>query len=382
MDSLTELDQILADITPTAPTGTNDFPGNEGAGAGFTSGKTGGISGHVAAANSSTVESKPEIKKMKRRSSISKTKGVDSKSKSGEDELNPNYVKTEDLEGIVVKRVPLAEPDFETGEIKKLMEYQVNNTRDHPARLVLEFQGTNIKITPMGLASLLDNNSVTMMLAAGFSGSVATAAPASSKEEYSFTMNMRVTPVELKEETKEELQGVILYRVVTHDDLTYVDFLVKNTRNFAVEIGLNVVGDFKSRGFIPKMVVNAGESASLGGVSNDGDVSTSWQWKGLEPADANGNVAKPVDENDFTETELKGVFLGRVVFPGVNGQPGKIRFRGRNTLEKDVSVNVTVTGDVAGDGELSEVIPAGTSEIIGEVGVKGQMDIKWKWKSC
>lgn len=377
MDSLNELDMMLADLSAGIPTSSKTEPPTEAAAA-FHSGKE-GISGHAAAATSpSTVESKPEIQKVNRRTSYSKTKGVDS---VGVGEVNPSYVKREDLEGIVVKRVPLAEPDFETGEIKKLMEYQVHNTRTSPARLALEFSGTNIKIAPMGLASLLSHNVVTIMLAAGFSGSVATAAPASSKDEYSFSMNLRVTPVELKEDNTEELQGVILQRTVTHDDLTYVDFRVKNTRKFSVEVIINVVGNYKDRGFIPKMVLQAGEEASFGGVANDGDVSSSWQWKGLEPVDAKGDLVKPVDENKFDESELKGVFLGRVVFPSVDGAPGKIRFRGRNTLEKSVTIEVTVTGDTTGCGKVEKVVDAGSTEILGEVCVKGKMDIKWKWSA-
>lgn len=39
--------------------------------------------------------------------------------------MNPNYVKTQDLDGVIVKRLPLAEPDFETGAIRNLMEYKV-----------------------------------------------------------------------------------------------------------------------------------------------------------------------------------------------------------------------------------------------------------------
>jgi len=101
---------------------------------------------------------------------------------------------------------------------------------------------------------------------------------------------------------------------------------------------------------------------------------------GLQPIDKDGNVAVPVDEDNFTETELKGVFLGHVVFPGVDGGHGKVRLRVRNTREFAVEPHVTVKGDVVGSGEIASSVDAGATMVIGEIEVKGQMDINWKWK--
>lgn len=378
MDSLTELEKMLAELSPgNKTTGNRDKTTGDGAAAGLTSSKDGGISGHVAASNPSTIQSNPSLGAMKkRRSSISKTSGVNS---AGSGEVNPGYVKSDNLDGIYIKRIPLAEPDFRNGEIRKLMEYTATNTRDKTVRLALEFQGTNFRIEPMGLASI-SGTTISLIIPAGFSGAIASAGPDNASNEYSFSMNIRVTPIDLKEEAEEDLQGVVLYRCVTHDDMTYVDFRVKNTRKFSIEAVIDVIGDYTNRGFVPKKVVKSGETVSFGGVSNIGDVNTSWHWKGLEPVDAQGNVVKPVNENDFTESELKGVFLGRVVFPAVDGNPGKVRFRVRNTRDEKINIDITVGGNIVGSsGKLSKEVGEGDMVIVGDVSVRGQMDIKWKW---
>jgi hypothetical protein len=297
-----------------------------------------------------------------------------------DEEINPLEVKTDDLDGLIVRRLPISEPDWNTGGTNDSMEYQVENTREYPIVLRIVFTGTNVQLSPLGQTQLESDMTCSAVLGPAESFLFCSLTAANKDEKYQFKAKIQVTPSNQKETSTEELEGVVLTRIITHDEKTHIQYSCKNNKEFAVTCVIDIKGNDWTAGpdFKKEVVVEPDQEVEMGSISSSEDIASSWSWKGMATQTADG-VQKEI-EPDVAESELEGVVLIRAIYPSIDGAPGEVRFNIKNTRDHDIKVTIGVEGDVVGESDVEGVVKAGETSLVGAVKVLGQMSINWKWQ--
>jgi len=284
---------------------------------------------------------------------------------------------TQELDGILIRRIPMVRQLGDT--TVTTYEYIVENKRSQDVRILLTFGGVNFKVTPVShLVKKPNTEAAEGILEKGASITFVLVEPVDHTRNFSYDADIKIFPVHnnIKESN---LEGVKLYTTVTYSGLTgNMLFEAYNTRDFDVEVELNVKGAVKDRSSnLPfRVIVPKGKKVAIGHVTSDSEIESLWKWQSV------GNEKQSSREPNVQTSELKGVTLKQTMQPG---DPSLIQFDVTNGRPKKIQVEI----DIIGDGEVDfktqsrpltgAVLPGGTN-FIGAVTLRGNADVSWKFK--
>lgn len=294
-------------------------------------------------------------------------------------------VHTQELNGVFFKRVPLTLPTADGRGTIPSYDYHLENKRDYRVRVSMEFKGTNVKATPGHSAFSPRPLLIEAVLDRGKSTHAAVVTAADGLNDFSFSAEIKVFPDQDDIRTA-DLEGVKLYTTVTYQDLlTVMVFEAHNTRDFDVEVELDLKGHLvEQSGPMPfHKIIPAGKRATLGSAKSDSEIESAWKWQQVMDNNAVAPPGATVSGNKITQTsELKGVTLKQIMTPG---DPTLIEFEIVNNRSKKVSVSI----DLDGEGyinfrnqprPLTGDVFANSTAFIGAVEIRGDATVNWKYK--
>jgi len=287
---------------------------------------------------------------------------------------------TQELNGVFLKRVPLVEANFDTNSTIASYQYQVENARLYDVLFIIAFSGENTKITPGSTnVTMKDHMTVEGRIGSGKTQTFCLVEGRDKTKDFSFSANITILP--FNEDVKEtNLQGVILYTTVTYTGITSnITFEALNTKEFDVEVELDIKGRIKERSdSIPfRKNVLVGQKSLLGIIRSEEEIETSWKWTALSQ-----NTFNPQKKTFFQTSELKGVTLKQTLH---SGDPSTVEFEVTNSRDTKIRVEIDLAGDGLYDFKgqsrplVGDVLP-GRTTFIGTVAMKGDAEVNWKYK--
>jgi len=299
-------------------------------------------------------------------------------SEASKDKRNNSEIHIQELNGVFLKRYPFVEPQFDTNTTIPSFQYSVENKRHYSVRVVMTFSGDNTKVTPGHSSKLIAPLTVETTLHTGETTTITHVDAKDKSRDFNFSADVKVFPIQ--DEIKEtDLQGVHLYTTIDYDDTTSImKFEAFNSRDFDVEVILEVKGDVreKSSSLPFKKIIRSFEKEKIGYIKSDSEVETHWKWNSL--SNAPSNEKQPVVQT----AELKGVKLHQLV---TSGDPTTIQFDVENTRDKKIRIEIDLTGDGYIDfgsnpRPLVTVCKAHDRVTAGRVNIRGDVDVNWKYK--
>lgn len=299
--------------------------------------------------------------------------------------VTPAEVHTQELNGVYFKRIPLTLPTADGRGTIPSYDYHLENKRDYRVRVSMEFKGSNVKVTHGAGAHSPRNLLVEATLEANRSTHAAVVTAADGLSDFSFSAEIKVFP-DQDDIRVADLEGVKLFTTVNYQDLlTVMIFEAHNTRDFDVEVELDLKGRLiEQSGPMPfSKIIHAGKRAVLGSAKSDSEIESAWKWQQVMDTATFAPPGAVVNGNKITQTsELKGVTLKQTMTPG---DPTLIEFEIVNNRPKKISVSV----DLDGDGfvnfrnqsrPLTGDVHANSTAFIGAVEIRGDSTVNWKYK--
>jgi len=286
---------------------------------------------------------------------------------------------------VYLKRIPRTVAAADGKGTVPSYDYQLDNKRDYRVKVVMEFSGTNVKVTGGSGISQPKALFLEAMLEKGSSKKAATVTAADGKSDFSFSAEVKVFP-DQDDIRMADLEGVKLYTTVTYQDvLTCMSFDAENTREFDVEVVLDLKGKLvEQSGSVPfTVIIPSGKKAHLGSAKSDTEVESMWKWQQVTDVAAMAPPGSTVKGNRITQTsELKGVTLKQTMIPG---DPTQIEFEIVNNRDSKIAVSIDLEGDnyVNFRGQprpLTGEVHAHQTAFIGVVEIKGDATVNWKYK--
>jgi len=298
-------------------------------------------------------------------------------------EGNPNEIYTQEMSGVFLKRIPLVGATADNSGTIPSYDYVVENKREYKVRILMEFKGTNLKVGAVSPNSQRGALTVEGILEKFSSSTFAHVSAADGKADFSFSAEIKVLP-DQDDIRVADLEGVKLYTTVTYQDLiTVMHFEAENTKEFDVEVELDLKGKLVHQsGPLPfTKLVQSGQRVALGSAQSNVEIESAWKWQQI--MDPNSNVDAGVPGQKITQTsELKGVTLKQSMIPG---DPTLIEFEVINGRSQKIAVSI----DLEGEGFINfrnqprplvgDVFPNQTA-FIGVVEIKGDATVNWKYK--
>jgi len=298
-------------------------------------------------------------------------------------EGNPNEVYTQEMSGVFLKRVPVIGATSDNSGTIPSYDYVVENKREYKVRIIMEFKGTNLKVDARSPNSQKGALTVEGILEKFSSSSFAHVSAADGKADFSFSAEIKVLP-DQDDIRVADLEGVKLFTTVTYQDLiTVMHFEAENTKEFDVEVELDLKGKLVHQsGPLPfTKLVPSGRRVALGSAQSNVEIESAWKWQQVMDTNANAEASAPGQK--ITQTsELKGVTLKQSMTPG---DPTLIEFEVINGRSQKIAVSI----DLEGEGFISfrnqprplvgDVFPNQTA-FIGAVEIKGDATVNWKYK--
>jgi hypothetical protein len=145
------------------------------------------------------------------------------------------------------------------------------------------FDGNGFAVLPANGATVTeedDGTTVSRVMPPRYNGLLATVSPLKSTcRPGEYTSRVRVDPWGVREEFREELEGVTLVKTVTRRENVEIVFAVTNENPFPVRVTLTVQGEHDATKLTPVLFVGCGATMSLGQLTTHERIEMKWQWK-------------------------------------------------------------------------------------------------------
>ena len=200
---------------------------------------------------------------------------------------------------------------FDLYNIRYSFEYRLESERNEDLNVSVCFEGEGFSIAPADDATVLaadTGTTVSRVLLPRFQGLLTTVSPTTGHcRPGKYSSRVRVEPWGVREEFREEVEGVTLVKTVTRRDVVEIAFAVTNTNPYPIRVSLLVQGEHDATQLAPVLFVGAGATMSLGRLTTHDRVEMSWQWKNV--SDDNAHVSS---------FDMEGVTLHRTLYVACN----------------------------------------------------------------